>query len=233
MHVVRGSLTDVDRDRAVSREVADLVERTGRPAIRAWTPPRQVAFGRRDAAADGYARARRAARDHGYDPVERRVGGRAVAYTGGTVAFVYAVPTDGARTDIQGRYERGTDLLRAALADVGATIRDGEPAASFCPGEHSLQGDGKVAGVAQRVRRTVAFVGGCVVVAEPEARAVATVLEPVYDALGVAFDPDSVGSVAGAGGPADPAAVVEAVRRSFLDGRDPEVVAAADLRPAP
>ena len=233
MHVVRGSLTDIDRDRAVSHEMADLVERTDRPAIRAWTPPRQVAFGRRDAAADGYARARRAARDHGYDPVERRVGGRAVAYTGGTVAFVYAVPTDGARTDIQGRYERGTDLLRAALADVGATIRDGEPAASFCPGEHSLQGGGKVAGVAQRVRRTVATVGGCVVVAEPEARAVATVLEPVYDALGVAFDPDSVGSVAGAGGPADPAAVVEAVRRSFLDGRDPEVVAAADLRPAP
>ena len=53
MHVVRGSLTDVDRDRAISREMADLVERTGRPAIRAWTPPRQVAFGRRDAAADG------------------------------------------------------------------------------------------------------------------------------------------------------------------------------------
>ena len=77
MHVVRGSLTDVDRDRAVSHEMADLVERTDRPAIRAWTPPRQVAFGRRDAAADGYARARRAARDHGYDPVERRVGGRA------------------------------------------------------------------------------------------------------------------------------------------------------------
>jgi lipoate-protein ligase A len=229
MHVVRGSLAETERDRRVTRRLADLVERTGRPAVRAWTPPRQVAFGRRDASADGYDRARRAAVGGDYRPVERRVGGRAVAYTGATVAVVHGVPADGDRTDIQGRYERGTDRLRTALESVGAAVRPGEPSASFCPGDHSLQSDGKIAGIAQRVQRAVALVGGCVVVAETDERDIADVLEPVYDALGVAFDPASVGSVAGAGGPADPERVVDAIERTFVGDREPTPVDAPEL----
>jgi hypothetical protein len=46
----------------------------------------------------------------------------------------------------------------------------------------------------------------------------------VYDALGVAFDPDSVGSVAGAGGPAESERVVRAIESAFVDGRDAQVV---------
>jgi lipoate-protein ligase A len=229
MHVVRGSLATTERDRQVTRRLADLVERTGRPAVRAWTPPRQIAFGRRDASADGYDRARRAARERDYHPIERRVGGRAVAYTGATVAFVHAVPTDDTRSGIQGRYERGTDRLQAALESTGAAVRHGEPPRSFCPGDHSLRGDGKIAGVAQRVQRAVALVGGCVVVAEADERDIAAVLEPVYGALGVAFDPASVGSVEGAGGPADPERVVDAIERTFVADREPMPVDASEL----
>jgi octanoyl-[GcvH]:protein N-octanoyltransferase len=229
MHVVRGSLTETERDRAVTRGLAGLVERTDRPATRAWTPPRQVAFGRRDASADGYDRARRAALERGYDPVERRVGGRAVAYTGETVAFVHAVPTDDSRSGIQRRYEHATDTLRDALEGVGATVRSGEPAGSFCAGDHSLQGDGKVAGIAQRVQRAVAVVGGCVVVTEDDEDAIADVLGPVYAALGVPFETESVGSVETAGGPDDPGAVVGAIERAFAGDRETNPVEAAAL----
>jgi lipoate-protein ligase A len=222
MHVVRGSVADVDADRRVARELAAVVERTERPGVRVWTPPRQIAFGRRDAAAEGYARARQAAADRGYEPVERRVGGRAVAYTGETLAFVHAVPTGGTRTGIEDRYEAATATLGAALEAVGADVRPGEPPAAFCPGDHSLQADGKVAGVAQRVRRGVALVGGCVVVAAGDETDIAGVLESVYGALGVGFDPDTVGSVENAGGLGDPDVVGPAVEQAFLDDREAE-----------
>lgn len=229
MHVVRGSLAGTDRDRRVTRGMAALVERTGRPAVRAWRPPRHVAFGRRDVVADGYARARQAAADRGYDPVERRVGGRAVAHTGETVAFVSVVPADGARTHIGDRYERTSRRLRTALEAVGASVRPGEPADAFCPGDHSLQGDGKVAGLAQRVERDVAVVGGVVVVREADEADIATVLEPVYGALGVTFDPDSVGSVAGAGGSADPERVIDELEAALVGDRTAETVSASTL----
>jgi lipoate-protein ligase A len=231
MHVVRGSVADVDTDRRVTRELAALVERTGRPAVRAWTPPRQVAFGRRDASADGYARARQAAVDRGYEPVERRVGGRAVAYTGETLAFVHTVPTGGARTGIRDRYEGATATLETALEAVGTDVRHGEPPDAFCPGDHSLRDDGKVAGIAQRVQRGVALVGGCIVVDAGDEVDIAGVLKPIYGVLGVGFDIGSVGSVEAAGGAGDPDAVAAAVERAFVGDREAEHHTATALAP--
>ena len=90
MCLVRGSIGEVARDRAVTDALAGLASETGESVIRTWTPPRQVAFGRRDTTADGYTHARQIAVKRGYDPVERAVGGSAVAYTGCTVAFAHA-----------------------------------------------------------------------------------------------------------------------------------------------
>ncbi|WP_336135119.1 lipoate--protein ligase family protein [Natronomonas amylolytica] len=228
MHAVRGRLDDIDADRDVADALPDLVAESGVPAFRAWTPPRQVAFGRRDAAADGYDRAREAARERGYEPIERQVGGRAVAYTGSVLAFSHVVPNEEGDS-IQARYERTTDLLEQALARLGATVDPGEPEAAFCPGDHSLQCDGKMAGIAQRVRRDTAVVGGCLVVSTGDERAIGGVLDPVYDALGVPFDPESVGSVESAGGPDDTDAVVEALEAAFAAGGSIERVDAREL----
>lgn len=223
MRVVRGRSADVNADRRVGAVLSESVERSGEPALRVWTPHRQVAFGRRDAASDGYDRARRAARERDYAVVEREVGGRAVAYTGSVVAFSYLVPNrDG--EGIGDRYDAATDRLKHALSSLGATVRDGEPDGAFCPGDHSLRGEGKIAGIAQRVRREVAVVGGCLVVKSADEAAIADVLDPIYDALGAPFDPDSVGSVEAAGGPGDPEAVVDAVESAFVEGRPIERV---------
>lgn len=222
-------MADVERDGTVTQRLADFVEESGEPVLRVWTPPRQVAFGRRDAAADGYERAREAALERGYEPVERRVGGRAVAYTDDTVAFVYGVTTDGERDGIRSRYRGVTNLLKRAFRDLGVTAWRGEPDGAFCPGDHSLQNDGKIAGIAQRVRRESAIVGCCVVVVECDERDVAAVLEPVYDAIGVPFASDSVGSVEGAGGPRDVGAVVDAIEEAFVGDRDVDVLAASEL----
>ncbi|MFB6171265.1 MAG: biotin/lipoate A/B protein ligase family protein [Haloarculaceae archaeon] len=214
MRVLRGRAADVDADRAATRRLTDEVAASGEPAVRVWRPRPQVAFGRRDARAAGYERARAIARERGYEPVERRTGGRAVAYTGETVSFVRVQPTDEERTGIQARYERTLAAIEDALAALGVATERGEPPAAFCPGTHSLQAaGGKVVGLAQRLGGGTATVGGLLLVRDHAA--VAAVLEPVYAALDVPFDPDAVGSLARAGSEVPPARARSAVERAL------------------
>lgn len=221
MRVLRGRLPDRDADRERTAAMLARTAETGDPAIRVWTPARVVAFGRRDARSEGYEAAREAAEVRGFPTVERSVGGRAVAYTGSTVAFAHAVPVEG-RAGIDERYDAATETMLGALRDLGVDARPGEPPDAFCPGAHSIQCVGKLVGIAQRVRQAAALVSGIVVVTDEQA--IADVLTPVYDALGVPFDPDSVGSVATAGGPTDPAQVARAIESAFVAGREARVV---------
>jgi lipoate-protein ligase A len=208
MRVIRGTAPTPGTDRAATATLLDRVAADGEQRLRIWQPPRHVAFGRQDSAADGYERARAVARDHGYEPVERSVGGRAVAHTGTTVAFAYGVA---AEQTIQTRYRAVTGLLKRALRSLGVDTQRGEPDEAFCPGAHSLQNRGKLVGIAQRVRRDAALVAGCVVVRRADETAIAAVLDPVYTALSVPFDPESVGSVEGAGGPGEPERTIEVI----------------------
>lgn len=219
MRVLRGRATDPVADRELTASLLTAAA-DGTPGIRVWAPPRQVAFGRRDAREPGYERARRLAAEEGFQPLQRDVGGRAVAYTGQTLAFAHAVPLDGDSRSIPERYERATEVVLTALRGIGATVAAGEPLNAFCPGDHSVRvvDGGKVSGIAQRVGTDAALIAGCLVVRSDDAHGVAAVTAPVYDALGVPFDPTTVGSVAGAGGPDDPERVSRALEAAFVDG---------------
>jgi lipoate-protein ligase A len=227
MRLVRGRATTPGDDRAATAAMFERAGATGEEAFRAWTPHRQVAFGRRDAREPGYEAACRAARERGYATVERSVGGRAVAYTGTTVAFAHALPLDDPRQGLTERYDAGVDGVVVALDTVGVETERGEPPGSFCPGEHSVQladdeRPGKVAGIAQRIRSDAALVAGCVLVADRHE--LVDVLSAVYCALDVPFDPASVGTVADAGEAIDPGAVCRALERAFVgDERDSRV----------
>lgn len=225
--VVRGRAADPDADRTATDAAVERATETDTPAVRVWTPHRQVAFGRRDAREEGYDRAWSMVDANGYPPVERSVGGRAVAYTGSTVAFAAAIPTPDPRSGIGDRYDAATAGVIRALRTLGVPARRGEPDAAFCPGDHSVQAHGKIVGIAQRVRREAALVSGIAVTTDHEA--IAAVLDPVYEALGVPFDPDSVGSVARGGGTAATERVVDAFRDSFCEGLEREPVDVASL----
>lgn len=221
MRVLRGRAADRTADRRVTAEMLDAVGDRREPAVRVWTPHRHLAFGRRDAHEPGYEEARQAAEKRGFPPVERGVGGRAVAYTGTTVAFALAVPIEDMRTGLDERYDHATERLRRTLAELGIDAERGEPPDSFCPGAHSLSATGKTVGIAQRVRSDAALVSGIVLVADHEE--VVSVLDPVYSALGVPFDPDSVGSVARAGGPAAPETVARAIEDALVGERETRI----------
>lgn len=190
-------------------------------ALRVWAPHRQVAFGKRETREPGYEVAREAAERRGFAPVERSVGGRAVAYTGSTLAFALAVPVEDLRTGVDERYERVTRRVQRALWRVGVPAQRGEPENSFCPGRHSLSARGKLVGIAQRVRSESALVAGIVVV--DGHGEIADVLKAIYAALEVPFDPDSVGSVERAGGHADPGAVAREIESWLVGDRETRI----------
>ncbi|MFB6068849.1 MAG: biotin/lipoate A/B protein ligase family protein [Halobacterium sp.] len=217
MRVVRGRAKTPETDRDASRRLLEWVGGNREVAIRAWQPPRQVAFGRRDRNESGYEEAVRRARDHNFPAVARSVGGRAVAYTGTTVAFARYEPVDELRRGIDERYEALTRDVERALATVGVDAERGEPPNAFCPGEHSLQCDGKIAGLAQRVTADAAIASGVLVPDDHEE--IAAVTADIYDALGVPFDRDSVGSVEKAGG--DVEGVLPALESALARGEEP------------
>ncbi|KAB1187272.1 MULTISPECIES: lipoate--protein ligase family protein [Haloferax] len=227
MRVIRGRKSDRKADRAVTAAMLSETGETGEPAFRAWTPHRQIAFGRRDTRASRYDDAVAAAESSGFPALERSVGGRAVAYTGTTVAFAHAIPLDDARAGLDERYEAGATAVIRALRTLGVPARRGEPPNSYCPGDHSVQAGGKLCGIAQRVRKSSALVSGVVIVTDRDE--IADVLVPIYEAIDVPFDPESVGSVDTAGGPGDPDAVCQALEDVFVGDAVTRIEAASDV----
>jgi len=221
MRVLHGRLADPAADDEPTAALLARAVAAGEPGLRVWRPPRQCSFGRRDARAAGYDDARRLADEAGFPPRERRTGGRPVAYTGTTVAFALATPIDDVRVGLGERYDDAAMAVQRALWRLGVPAQQGEPPGAFCPGNHSLSWRGKLVGLAQRVTRGAALVGGVVIVDDHVA--IAEVLEPVYERLELPFDPDAVGSIERAGGRADPDEVVEAVTAALLGEREAEV----------
>jgi lipoate-protein ligase A len=216
MHIFRGHAATPTQDREWSRELLDLTADRDSPHLRVWQPPRHLAFGRRDSSQPGYARAREYAHSREIPTIERTTGGHAVFFTGTTVSFILATPVDDPRTGLDDRYERTITRLRRALSDLGVDAYEGEPDGAFCPGTHSLSATGKIVGLAQRVRSDVAVVAGIVIVNDHEE--IAAVLEPVYEALDIPFEPASTGSIARAGGVRTSEDVVTTIESALSEG---------------
>ena len=182
------------------------------PTIRIHRPGNEVAFGRQDVASPGYAAAAEAARAAGFAAVERLAGGRAAVFHTGTIAIAraYADPQPPKRT--YARFEEMAAVIAAALKGLGVDARVGEIPGEYCPGAYSVNARGatKLAGIGQRMVRGGAHMGG--VVLASGGREVAQVLEPVYKALELDFDPATSGSVSDElGREVDPGELEEAV----------------------
>jgi octanoyl-[GcvH]:protein N-octanoyltransferase len=166
------------------------------PTIRIHRPGNEVAFGRQDIASPRYAAAAEAARAAGFAAVERLAGGRAAVFHQGTIAIAraYADPQPPKRT--YARFEEMADLIADTLRGLGVDARVGEVPGEYCPGAYSVNARGatKLAGIGQRMIRGGAHMGGVVVASG--GGEVARVLEPVYTALELEWDPATSGSVA-------------------------------------
>jgi octanoyl-[GcvH]:protein N-octanoyltransferase len=163
--------------------------------LRIARPGTTVAFAKRDVVTPGYEAAVRAAREHGYEATLRLAGGRAAIFHDGTMEIGHAVPADEPRAGIHERFERTAGRLARALARVGVDARVGEVEGEYCPGRYSVNARGavKLAGIGQRVVGGGSHTG-VVLVVEGEER-INSVLDPVYTALGLDWEPAASGSV--------------------------------------
>ncbi|HEX3292559.1 MAG TPA: hypothetical protein VHR38_02355 [Solirubrobacterales bacterium] len=182
------------------------------PTIRIHRPGNEVAFGRQDVSSPGYEAAAEAARAAGFAAVERLAGGRAAVFHSGTIAIAraYADPQPPKRT--YARFEEMADLIADALRGLGVDARVGEVPGEYCPGAYSVnaRGQTKLAGIGQRMIRGGAHLGGVVVASG--GREIARVLEPVYEALELDFNPATSGSASEElGREVDPGELEEAV----------------------
>jgi len=197
MDLVRGgSAGSAAFDIAVSHALLLRVARGElAPLVRLYRPQPTVAFGRGDRLRPDYAAAGDAARRLGFEPVLRLAGGQAAAYDAGALIYEEITAEAGATSGIRTRFADVSARLAGALEGLGVDARVGEIPGEYCPGDYSISVAGrvKVAGVAQRVVGGAALVSAVVVVSG--AARIRRVLVDVHDALGLAWDPATVGAV--------------------------------------
>ena len=152
---------------ALSRTLLSQVASGQRPAtVRLSRPGRVVAFGRRDVVSPGYRAAVEAAAESGFPGMERLSGGRAAAFTEGALSLTLTLPDPRPAERTGQRFEEWTGLVRDAFRDLGADARIGAVPAEYCPGDFSVNAEGriKLAGVGQRMVKGAAHVGFVILV---------------------------------------------------------------------
>jgi len=193
------------------------------PALRIFRPGATAAFGRLDALAPRFERACATAREHGYTPIVRSVGGHAALFDESCVVLEHISRERDATAGLTARFEDQSRRVGAALAALGVDARVGELPGEYCAGAHSINAGGRVklAGIAQRlVKRGAATSAVVVAGGGPALRAA---IEAVYVELAIAVDP----AVAGALDELVPGVTAERVGHALRDSY------AVDLRLAP
>ena len=183
-------------DTAVSAAILQRVARGELPeTVRLARPGPMVAFGKQDVSSGGYEEAAAAAHEHGFQAVKRLAGGRAAVFHEQTVAFAWAERNPDPWPGTHDRFRRVAGVLERALRGLGVDARIGEVPGEYCPGEYSLNARGrtKLVGLGQRIIKGATHIGGVIVVAD--AARIREVLVPVYEALGLPWDPDTTGSI--------------------------------------
>lgn len=158
---------------------------------------RVLAFGKHDTIAARFAEAVSEADGHGFQPTVRIAGGRAAVFHQQTLRFGWTRPVDDPAASMYGGFEIMSSVVVETLGKFGIHAQVGEVPGEYCPGSYSVHIAGrKVMGVGQRLMRNAAHVGGVLVVAD--SGSINEVLTPVYNLLGLTFDPSTTGSVADA-----------------------------------
>ena len=177
-----------------------MLERVARGELpetfRIGRPGAMVAFGKLDLASPAYPDAAHAARDAGFEAIKRLAGGRAAVFHEHTVAFAWAGPAQDTWSGTHDRFRAVAGIVERALRRLGVDARVGEVPREYCPGDYSVnaRGQAKLAGIGQRLIRGAWHIGGVIVVDEGDR--VRDVLIPVYEALGLDWDPATAGAVA-------------------------------------
>ncbi|GAA1464615.1 hypothetical protein GCM10017607_00990 [Microbacterium thalassium] len=165
--------------------------------VRLYAPAPTVAMSRRESRLPGFETAQGVSHVHGFAPVIRPTGGRAVAYDESCVVFdIVAREPAGASID-QARFFREIgDSLVTALRGIGVDARVGDVPGEYCPGEFSINARGRVKliGTSQRAVRGARLLSGMLPLGD--VAQLVDVLAGVNAALDLDWDATTFGSLA-------------------------------------
>lgn len=187
-------------------EDMDLVRRTllefnegGAGFLRIYRPGPTAAFSPRDTTLENYAMAADAMRAHGFEPVERRAGGQLAVYDSNALVVDLVAPHADPREHVIERFRLFSGALASALSSLGIDARVGGVEGEYCPGDYSVNAEGRVklAGVAQRIARRGYHIGAVISVTESNAAKAA--IRDAYQIMGIPFDPETFGDVSSLG----------------------------------
>ena len=200
--------SDIDHTLALMR--AMQVAENPSPILRVYAPRPTVAFGRRESLMPSFAAAQDAARTHGFRPVIRLAGGRAVAYDESCLVIDLITPSDqGISNDVV--FTVVSESVRRVLADLGIDARVGAVQREYCAGPHSVNArdEVKLVGIAQRVSRGARLVTASIALGPADG--LRSVVDDVYRAMSLDWDPRTFGTLAGEGVHASPEELARAV----------------------
>jgi octanoyl-[GcvH]:protein N-octanoyltransferase len=201
------------------------------PVLRVFRPGAAVAFGRLDALRPGFALACERARELGFTPLVRSVGGHAAVYDERSLVVEHLTREADVTAALQERFAAQAELVRDVLVRAGADARIGELRGEYCPGAHSINAGGriKVAGIAQRLIRHGSLTSAVIVVGGGDT--VRAAVTAVYGALGLDVDPATAGALDDVLPGVTPDAIAERVRDAYGAGApvapEAELLAAA------
>ncbi len=189
---------DAVGDLELSRELLAAVAR--RPgvdrAVRVYRPRPTVAMTGRERLLPGVAEACRIAAEHGFEPVVRPTGGRAVVYDETCLVVDVIEGEHGGRADHRDAFVGIGDGFVRALRGLGVDARLGPVPGEYCPGDYSVNARDsvKLVGTAQRVVRRARLVGASLAAGPVEH--LVPVLDRVNRCLGLEWSTATFGSVA-------------------------------------
>lgn len=181
--------------------------------LRIYRPQPTAVFGARDRFLPGFPAAIEAAREHGFTPALRTLGGRVAVYHSDSLIIDHLEPSDDLLGGTQARFAQFADFYTQALINAGADARVGEIPGEYCPGEFSVNVAGRIKaiGTAQRVTKSAWLFSSSVIVADPDP--IRTALTDIEAALGVEWDPATGGAISETA----PSITTELVEQAFID----------------
>jgi lipoate-protein ligase A len=193
--------------------------------VRVYQPEPTVAFSRRESLLPGFPAAVSAAADHGFTPVIRPAGGRAVAYDQSCLVVDLVNVEDGAYGGRDNEYHFKTvgNQFADALRELGVDARVGAVPGEYCPGTYSVNARGqvKLVGTAQRVTRGARLMSASIPVAETGA--LIDVLVAVNREFDFAWNERTFGSVLSETSGVTTGDVTESIVRAFIGDRSGEI----------
>jgi octanoyl-[GcvH]:protein N-octanoyltransferase len=189
------SSTSAEENMALVRRKLESFKGGGGGFLRIYRPQPTAAFSPRDTVSEHFAAARDALSALGFSTVERRAGGQLAVYDANALVIDLVVPHHEPHPHVIERFRQFSGAIASALRMLSVDARVGPLAGEYCPGDYSINGEGriKLVGVAQRINRCGYHMGGVIsVLSSPRSKAA---VAAAYEIMGMEFRPETFGAI--------------------------------------